>query len=397
MVSLKKTLPFFYYVAYYAAMAALIPFIVVYYQKLGFTGAQIGALTAIGPLISLAGGPVLSWIADATRRYKLVFLFTSAVPIVAGILFPFLRVFWPLLALVVVYSFLSAPIASLADMGTMVMLGDNKDLYGRIRVGGTLGWMISAPLVGLLVQNYGIAMPFWSYAALMFAALLLASRFHFPREIVHTGQPPVSMKEGTRILLSSRRWALFLSICFTVGVGLAAMNNFFYPLMNELKSPSSLTGLGLSVANVCEIPVMFFSNRLLKRFGSSGVLLFGACMTVLRLALYAVLPSPTAIVVSQLMNGLTFPMFWVGGVSYAYEHAPAGMAATGQGLLGAMIFGFGAAAGNFIGGLLLTSIGPRSMFLVFAGIVIAGIAIVQVAQRLLPAEKGAAAGAAQAE
>ena len=53
------------YFLYYAAGAALLPFLPLYYRSLGFGGRRIGFLTSITPLISLIGSPLMSGIADA--------------------------------------------------------------------------------------------------------------------------------------------------------------------------------------------------------------------------------------------------------------------------------------------------------------------------------------------
>src|SRR5574341_801277 len=69
---MKKIWPFSFYLLYFGAGACVFPYFVLYYQSLGFTGAQIGLLSAISPFISLAGAPFWTGIADTTHRHKLV-------------------------------------------------------------------------------------------------------------------------------------------------------------------------------------------------------------------------------------------------------------------------------------------------------------------------------------
>jgi hypothetical protein len=45
---MKKTAPFTFYFLYFAALACLAPFIVLFYQQLGFSGTQIGLLVHLG-------------------------------------------------------------------------------------------------------------------------------------------------------------------------------------------------------------------------------------------------------------------------------------------------------------------------------------------------------------
>ena len=103
--------------------------------------------------------------------------------------------------------------------------------------------------------------------------------------------------------------------------------------------------------------------------------------------MYALVSTPLGVFVVQIFGGTIFPAMWLAGVAYADELAPAGMKSTAQGLFGAMSFGFGAAIGGFLGGLLLESIGGRGMYLVFGLIILGGLALIEVIKRILPIEE----------
>ena len=378
---MKKVSAFTFYLLYYAALACLMPFVVLYYQHLGFTGAQIGLLAGMSPLIALVGAPLWTGIADATRHHKSILSLTIAAAVVLALVFPILKTLGPVVLLVALYSFFVAPIVSLADSATLSMLAGAKEMYGRVRLGGTIGWGLAAPVAGMLVQAYGLKLAFWSYAALMFLALV-SQRF-----VSGTSAGGASVQGGIRTLLANRRWMLFLVMAFVSGMGFASINTYLFPYMKELKASETTMGIALTISTLSELPVLFFANRLLRQFKAHGLFVLAMIFTGVRLLLYAAFNFPAGVLVCQILNGFTFPAVWVAGVSYADENAPAGMKATAQGLFGAMVFGFGAAAGGLVGGLLLESTGGRGMYLFFGVIVLVSVAIITLIERRLSAEQ----------
>jgi PPP family 3-phenylpropionic acid transporter len=250
-------------------------------------------------------------------------------------------------------------------------------MYGRVRLGGTLGWGITALVIGTLIQAYGLRVAFWGYAALMSLALIVSQGFSFGKS-----SGSVSLRSGARTLLSNRRWMIFLGMAFACGIGFTSINNYLLPYMKELGANETMMGVALSIATLAELPVLYFSSHLIKRLKTRGMLALSMIFTVARLLLYAATASPVGVLIVQLINGLTFPIFWVAGVSYADEIAPTGMSATAQGLLGVVVFGFGSAVGGLIGGILLENLGGRSMYLIIGVIVSVGLAILSSIERL---------------
>jgi PPP family 3-phenylpropionic acid transporter len=384
----RKLWPFTFNFVQFAAIASVSPFIVLYYQELGFTGAQIGLLTGLVPLITLFAAPLWTGLADATHRHRTVMSLGILVGVITVFVYPFFSAFVPVAFIAVTLNIFMAPVTPLADSATMFMLADEKEMYSRVRLGGTLGYGIAALMSGLLVQNYGLRLAFWGCAFLFLLELFVSQK------LVH-GQLEADSPAGghVRSLLTNPRWILFLAVAFAGGAGLAAFNNYFFPYMKELGADESMMGLALMVGTFFEIPTLFFGNRLIKRLKPYGLLMVSMVATGLRMLLLAVSGTPILVLFIQLLNGLTFPAMWVAGVSYADAHAPAGIRSTAQGLFSAMVLGFGMAVGGFVGGPLLESIGGRGLYLVFGASVLAIVAIVALIYGRLPPEREMSANA----
>ncbi len=377
---MKKLWPFIFYFLQFAAVAFLMPFLVLFYQERGFNGPQIGLLTGLSPLITLVGAPLWTAIADRTRQHRLVMSLTLLAGSLITFAIPFLQVFAPVLAASLLTSFCFAPVSSLADNATMAMLGDEKDMYGRVRLGGTLGYALAAPVAGECVQRFGLQSAFWGYTALFLLALLASQRFVRG----HTHTAPAGARPASRAWMLRPAWLLFLLGALGAGVALAFSNSYFFPYMKELGAPETLMGLSLTIGTIGEVPVLFFGHHLLRRLKAYPLFIIALLITGGRLLLLAAATAPWQALLIQLLNGLTFPPIWLAGVAYADENAPAGLGATAQGIFGAVVFGVGAALGGLVGGPVLNNLGAHWMSFIFGLVVLALAAVVIVARRLLP-------------
>lgn len=378
---MKYWAPFSFYFLYFGAFASLMPFFVLYYQSLGYTGTQIGLLTGIPPIITLVCAPLGASLADATHRHRLIIGLGLIVALAVSILLPLVYGFIMVFGLIIVFNIFMAPVAPLGDSATMAMLGEQKAMYGRVRMGGTFGWGIFALISGVLVDRFGLELAFRMFAGLMLVNVLISQQLTFgPVGASSSGNG------GMLSLLRNRHWFIFLSNGFLGGVGTFTVAAFLYPYMAELGATETTMGVASMIATLTELPVFFFGHRLVKRFGARRLYMIALGLIGFRSLLYTFASAPGAVLFIQAFSGTVFPAMWVAGVAYAYEHAPAGLKSTAQGLFGAMTFGFGAAVGGFVGGLLLASLGGRGMFLVFGLIILVGLALIEGIRRILPVE-----------
>ncbi len=375
--SLKFWSPAYYFV-YFVGLASLSPFIALYYEERGLSGSQIGLLAGISPLVTLIAAPLWSVFADATRRHKAIFMAAIAGVIVTSLLIYFASSLVWLIPIVITFAFLGAPIMPLMDSSTMSMLQGRKDRYGRVRVWGTLGWAIGAPLAGLLIGRAGLQWSFYAYASLMTVALLISIRI--PVGHAHISVP---FRSGMRTLFSNRRWMFFLLIIFMCGVAAAGTSTYLFLYLKRLGA-SNLIGLALTLSTVSEVPMLFFADRLLRRFKARGLILIALPIYIGRLLLYSLVGFPPTILIIQLLHGFTGPTIWVAGVSYVAEIAPPGLGATAQALFAGVLNGLGAATGALLGGILFQNFGPVVMYRAFALILLAALLLFGLVEKHIP-------------
>lgn len=369
-------IPRLFYFCYSAAMASLSPFLALYYRQIGLSEGQIGLLAGIPPLLGLIAAPLWGAFADATQQHKrLLALAVIGTASAAALLSQVTSLAW-LLLVVALYAFCNTPIMPLVDNSVLLLLGDRKAEYGKYRLWGAVGWGVAAPLVGVVIERSGLG---WAFVA---ALLLLGGCLYASQRMVvqpvSLGQP---FWQGMRFFVTRWPWIVFLITLFLNGMAAGVVHNFLFLYLDQLHASKTLMGISLLVEAVSEVPIFFFGNRLLQRWGARGLLLLALGASALRMVSYALMPAAWFVLPIHLLHGLTFSAMWMAGVSYANRAAPPGMGATAQGLLSGVSLGLAGATGALLGGLLYERIGPAPMFGWSGGVVLVGLLFFAVAGR----------------
>jgi MFS transporter, PPP family, 3-phenylpropionic acid transporter len=346
-----------FYFFYFAAMASLSPFLVLYYEQRGLSGSQIGLLAGLPPLIGLFSAPLVGGLADATQKHSL-FLRGGIVSLALAILALSLAgSFVVFIFCIIFYAFSIASILPLVDNTVLDLLGDRKNQYGKQRLWGSVGWGLAAPVAGLLVDDSGLQWAFYVCFSILLVLLAVSFRLQVSR-----GHLSRTFWSGLRLLLTNQQWFLFLSVIFTGGASLAIIHSYLFLYLNALGAGAVTMGLALTVSTISEFLVMFYADRLLARFGTRGLLILALAIFVIRLFGYAYTSLPWVILLLQLLQGPTFAGMWLAGVARADELAPPGMGATAQGLLSGVMMGLGSAFGAITGGIIYQNWGIPVLF-----------------------------------
>jgi MFS transporter, PPP family, 3-phenylpropionic acid transporter len=349
-----------YYVASFAALGVYLPFFPRWLEARGIAGTAMGAVAALIPAIGLVGPPCFGILADVLglRASLLRIASTGACLAFAAVALP-AALGEPLgtVGLVVAvasFAFFRAPMVMLADVLTLERAPGAGTSYGRVRLWGSLGFLVSVMAAGRwLDPRAPAALP----AAVAIAlALAVAASFALPspaERLDHAqgtsarrDPTPKKVRAGLRELLGSSDFRLFLAASVLGQAAHSAYDLTFSLHLRDLGMGQGLVGVTWALGVVAEIVLMAVAAPLLTRHGGRllPVALLGAS---LRWALIASVRSHAVLIVLQPLHGFSFGLMWLASLHYVKERAPARILATAQGLYSATM-----AAGS-VGGMLL--------------------------------------------
>jgi PPP family 3-phenylpropionic acid transporter len=368
-----------YYFSFFAAIGAIAPFFNIYLQQRGLSGTEIGTLGSLAPLISLVANPFWGAMADRFQVHQLVL---ATCVLAAGILsvpFIWLHGFFPILLLLMAMIFFRTPVPALLDTAVMGMLAHNGASYGRQRLFGSIGFLLTSYGLGQVMAADDLDLIFWVHGALLAVGCTILS-FMLPFH-KHVEEHGASMWQGLKLLAGQRRYVSFLVMNVFFGFGSACFINFVGLRLLALGGDSGQVGLAFALNAVTEIPVMFMGARLAARFGTSNLLLIGIFGLAASYIFAGLAATPQMVLVAMAMVGFFSGAFWMNLVVYANESAPPQLRATGQSLVGAAQAGVGWAIGGITGGILWDLFGGTAVLLAGGLSLIVGAFIFILGQR----------------
>ncbi len=362
------------YLVYFTALGASFPYLPVFYRDLGLQLEEIGLLTAIQAATQLALAPVWGGLADRFPHTRLTLPLAAGVAVAGGAILFWASDFAVVLAgSMLLYAGLSG-IGPTLDARTLETLGPaGRDRYGQVRAFGSLAFVVSTLLVGLLLDSRGARSLFLVYLPALLATLVVTATI--PRRGSMTRS--INILSGARDIVVKRGMGLFFIGFTVVWAALAAANTFYSIQIVALGGDASLVGFAWSFGALIEVPMMFLFPRLGARFGTERLLILGAIAFGLRALLAALAVDPIGLLAIAPLEGFGFAGVFVGGVTVLAARAPAALGGTAQGLFAASA-GLATIVGSMVGGAVAAAVGIPGLFAICGLVGLVGAAILAV-------------------
>ena len=224
--------------------------------------------------------------------------------------------------IIIIGEFFESPTYTLSDASLLKRLGKEKENYGRVRMWGSLGWAITASIVGLLVSsstfklcesekhNYVIAFyVFIGFVAAAFANALWL-RFSYEEETQFEDIGKVAP-----ILANFRHLSYLLATLYT-GFCYGILVHFINWFIDDLGGSSTIMGTAGAAREITALITFGLSARIINAFGNVNVMLLCLMSYIICFIWYSILTNPWMAIVLEVLDGGTYGLVWSTCVNY---------------------------------------------------------------------------------
>jgi PPP family 3-phenylpropionic acid transporter len=356
----------FFYIAVFLLPGIAMPFWPAWLAAHGLDAVQIGTLLALGPWTKLVSNPLAARLADRSGKTRRLLVLLALGGLASYALFGLVDGFVAFFIVTILANLALNPIMPLGDSVTLGTGARHGIAYGRVRLWGSLSFMVAGGGAGFLLAGRP---PDLILALLLGALLVLVLACFGLPETADT--PPPQTKLGWHHLFADRRFCLFLAVVSLI----QASHVMFYGFgsLHWLAAGYGKAAVGAlwAICIPAEVALFALGGRLVDRLRPAGLLLLGGSAGILRWTLLAASTDLPLLVIAQLLHAFTFAATHLATMYFFVREVPPGLAATAQGLYGALAGGAVLGATMFVAGILYASHGGAGFLAMAAMCVVA--------------------------
>jgi MFS transporter, PPP family, 3-phenylpropionic acid transporter len=332
--------------AYYAASFLIVgikaPFWPVWLAGRGLGAREIAALFAAAIWVNVVTTPAIGALADRLGRRRATMVVLCGVAIAGYAALWNAYDFWTLLALTLVTATAQTALMPLGDSITLAAVRERGIDYGRVRVWGSVSFIIAAMASGVAL-SHAAAGDRDSNAVL--ALVLIASVVLFAACVAVPAAPRAatgpSRWSALGTMARDRRFWRFI----VVAAALQASHQVYYGFgtlyWRSLGFSDAVIGVLWAEGVVAEIALFWLGSRLLARLGPLGLIIVGGAAGIVRWSLMGLVPALSAAFALQGLHALTFGATHLGAMNYLSRTVPPDAAASAQALYAGASSGIG--------------------------------------------------------
>lgn len=364
-----------FYGAIFIGGGAASPYVPVWFDHRGLSGAQIGLILSAPLLARTFTAPLLAMWADSfsLRRTPLI-LMGVAMAIGYGLLAaPFGFAWW--FGLWFIASTMYATVGPLTDVVVLARSQRDGFNYGWPRGMGSVAFIIANVGMGLILARGSpeLVLVWITLAAL---AVAIGARYLLPPDPVRAGGGVAALSERMAGLGELFRDKDFMLVVISAGL-IQSAHAFYYSFSTlawrNQGIPEQMTGVLWGVGVGVEVAFLWFMEPWRRRFGARNLLVLGGVAAVVRWGALAMSPPLWLVFPIQALHTLTYAATFMGSLQLVDRLSRPANASAAQTINSALSGGVLSGVATIVSGALFDSIGAKGYF-VMAAMSLAGLA-----------------------
>ncbi len=360
-----------HYFVMFSLLAAVYPYLQVFLRARGFSEAEVGLLQGVLALAGVLGPMVVGYAADRLGRRRAPLI---GCLVVFALLVPPLNATSALgaaLALVVGIGMTVRTPIPLTDTLAAAELPDPMHQYGRVRVWGSVGFVLT--LFGIKVLDLVDESSSSSMARCMLvgAALCMLSSLLLPE---HRGARVSWDKARSAAPRIPRVYGLFLLVAAMHQLGMASYYAFFTIYLHDTQGLQEAAWVW-ALGTAAETPLLFCAGWVIQRLGLRRMLLASMACVSVRLLVYALTPVLPLVLAAQLFHAGTFGLFHAASIESIRRMVPAERRSLAMTLYMSLAVALPGLVGGAAGGMVVERLGYATLYGLYAVPPLLGMAL----------------------
>lgn len=347
-----------FYFIYFAFVGAFAPYWSLYLKSLEFSAFQIGVLMSLLQVARIFAPNLWGWMADHRGHGVKLVQLAAAMSLLTYLgVFAGTSFIW-LFAVMALMSFFWSASLPLMESITLRHLGDGTARYGRIRLWGSIGFVMSVLVLGYVLDQAPIRALLWIILGLKAGVAVLSHWIPEPHAVQHRDD-----EASIREIIRRPEVSSFLAAGFLMAAAHGVYYTFFSIFLVDLGYSKSAVGWLWSIGVFCEIMIFLWMPKLVAFAGLRKILLVSFLLASLRFVLIGFAAQWLAVVVfAQMLHAATFGSYHAASVAVIHRFFKGKNNAKGQAIYTSVTFGLGGTLGGLWSGWLWEPAGPEITF-----------------------------------
>ena len=367
-----------FYFIYYFFVGAFVPYWGLYLKSEQFSPADIGILMSLFQISRIFAPNFWGWLADHTGKRAQWIKLTAFLGLCG-----FTAVFWAhgfywLFFVMAALSLFTSSTLPLAESLTLAHLATTNGHYSRIRMWGSLGFIVAAVILGFLIDFAGIKSLLWFLLMVQMTLFILSYTLPDPKVVAHEHDH----YSIWQVIKQPNVIALLIG-CAMMVTAHGVLYNFYSIYLSDHGYSKGMIGLLWAVGVICEIGIFILMPKIMARYTLKTILLVSLALAILRFGMIgAAVDSLAILILAQTLHAATFGSFHAASVEVITQFFNGRHQAKGQAIYNSVAYGIGGTVGGVAGGYALQYLGGQVTFMLAAIFPLLGLLMIGLGLKL---------------